>query len=182
MTHETGKTWTGNITGVEGGDEVSYYLFSKDESGRRAFNPYIGQPDPYEFTVSAAQTNNLLVDPDTLIFLTYDDCLDGLPFNIINLENHPVTIDNIITENFNDFMWIVEDLPEIPIELEAHDTMQLTVMVGIPTTDILQMLTDTLFIETLDSTYKVLIRVDSDLVEGLKDINETAIKCFSKSI
>lgn len=178
MTYESGKTWTGIISGVDAGDEVSYYLFSKDESGRRAFNPYIGQPDPYQFTVAGEPSNDLLVDPDTLLFLTYDDCLDGLHFNIINLENHPVTVDNITPENATDFMWWALDIPEMPYELDAKDTLQLTVFIDFPIAMMGQLLTDTLFIETLDSTYKVLIRVDSDLLTGEDDINDTQISVF----
>ena len=36
---------------VQAGDEVDYYLFAKDQSGRRECHPYIGAADPHHFSV-----------------------------------------------------------------------------------------------------------------------------------
>ena len=36
---------------VQAGDEVDYYLFAKDQSGRRERHPYIGAADPHHFSV-----------------------------------------------------------------------------------------------------------------------------------
>lgn len=37
---------------LQNDDEVQYYLFAKDESGRRECHPYIGAADPHVFTVT----------------------------------------------------------------------------------------------------------------------------------
>lgn len=37
---------------LQNNDEVQYYLFAKDESGRREKHPYIGAADPHVFTIS----------------------------------------------------------------------------------------------------------------------------------
>lgn len=52
MTLAGGEQWTGEISGITDTCEVQYYLFAKDQSGRREFYPYIGEPDPFIFTVS----------------------------------------------------------------------------------------------------------------------------------
>lgn len=36
---------------VQPGDEVNYYLFAKDQSGRRECHPYIGAADPHHFSI-----------------------------------------------------------------------------------------------------------------------------------
>lgn len=53
MTHVGGEIWEGDITGIADTCEVQYYLFAKDESGRREFYPLIGEPDPFVFTVAS---------------------------------------------------------------------------------------------------------------------------------
>lgn len=37
---------------LEEGDAIQYYIFAKDESGRREKHPYIGAADPHEFTIT----------------------------------------------------------------------------------------------------------------------------------
>ncbi len=52
-----GRNWEGNIGGISDTCEVQYYLTAADQSGRREFHPWIGQPDPHIFTV-APNTNS----------------------------------------------------------------------------------------------------------------------------
>lgn len=52
MTCTGGERWDGNITGITDSCEVQYYLFAKDQSDRREFYPFIGQADPFTFTVA----------------------------------------------------------------------------------------------------------------------------------
>ena len=51
MTLVGGETWVGAISGITDTCQVEYYLFAKDESGRRETYPLIGAPDPFIFTV-----------------------------------------------------------------------------------------------------------------------------------
>lgn len=51
MTLVSGETWAGAISGITDTCQVEYYLFAKDESGRRETYPLIGEPDPFIFTV-----------------------------------------------------------------------------------------------------------------------------------
>jgi len=52
MTHQSGDTWTGTLNNIAAGDEIDYYLYASDESGRRVKHPYIGEPDPHEFNIA----------------------------------------------------------------------------------------------------------------------------------
>ncbi len=166
MTYENGNTWTGTITGLQPGDEVDYYLYAADKSGRHATHPYIGEPDPHEFTVISFFMDDLLLDPDTLLFLTYEDCLDGLPLHIINISSDTVEVSFIQSQPEDDweFMWMVEEMPELPYDLPAGDTLTINVLIGIPTNYMGEMLQDTIVVDTPDDSFSSLLMVDSDLV------------------
>jgi len=166
MAHETGKTWTGSITGVDGGDQVSYFLFAKDESGRRATNPYIGQPDPYQFTVFGTQTGDLTFNPDSVIFQTMDELYEGIPLDIINVKNHPVTIDYITSESYDVYFWFVEEMPGLPYVLAANDTLKLRIMSSIPVKSLDSWLVDTLFVQVQEDIYQEPIVFNSDIISA----------------
>ncbi|MBP5205256.1 MAG: agmatine deiminase family protein [Bacteroidales bacterium] len=47
----SGGGFEASLTGLQAGDEVDYYLFAQDQSGRRECHPYIGAADPHHFKV-----------------------------------------------------------------------------------------------------------------------------------
>ncbi len=51
MTLQSGNLYTGMIPYQEHGTVVNYYIHAADESGRSANHPFIGAPDPHQFTV-----------------------------------------------------------------------------------------------------------------------------------
>ncbi|HDO27301.1 MAG TPA: T9SS type A sorting domain-containing protein [Bacteroidetes bacterium] len=173
MSLENGNTWTGYITGLNPGDDVDYYLYAADKSGRHATHPYIGEPDPHEFTVISFFTDDLELDPDTLLFLTPSDCFNGLPLYIVNISTDTVEISGITpgSNEFSGFDWWVQELPELPYYLPVGDTLTLKVLVGIPVTMMGEMLQDTIVVETTDDSFSSLIMVDSDLL-GAGEIQE----------
>jgi agmatine/peptidylarginine deiminase len=170
MEYEGDDTWTGEITGLGPGDQVDYYLYVADESGRHAMHPYIGEPDPHEFNVFGILTDDLALEPDTLLYETIDDCIDGLPLHIINISNDSVEI-TYITPGSSDegFWWEVEELPVLPIKIGKDDSITLNVWIGIPVNLLGEYLQDTLFVETEDDSFSSLIIVDSDLVSNIED-------------
>jgi len=174
MVNESGTTWTGTINEINPGDQVSYYIYAADESGRNATHPYIGEPDPHEFTVFGMPADELSIDPDSLFFLTYDECYEGKELSIINLSNNAVNITYIPSEpeEIESFYWTVEDLPAFPYTLAADDTLTITVLIQIPVTKMGELLVDTLEIVADEDTYHSLLVVDSDLVS---DVVETGI-------
>ena len=163
---ESGDTWKGTIGNLSTGDHVSYYLYAADKSGRHAMHPYIGEPDPHEFTLFSAAPYNLSLVPDTLLFLTLDQCIDGIPLYLINTSDDTVDITYIKPESDESagFMWNVEEMPELPYSLAGNDTLMLNVLVGVPVSAMGEMLQDTIFVETANHSYYSLIMVDSDLV------------------
>lgn len=60
MTNVSGTQWQGEIDGITDTCEVQYYLFAKDGSDRRQFYPYIGQADPFIFTVAPNGNNDTI--------------------------------------------------------------------------------------------------------------------------
>ncbi len=60
-----GGSFEGSIPGLRAHDEVEYYLFAKDNSGRRERHPYIGAADPHRFTVNSVGVEEQ-VTPNTI--------------------------------------------------------------------------------------------------------------------
>jgi hypothetical protein len=166
MSLESGDTWTGSISGIDAGDDVSYYLYVADESGRQSKHPYIGQPDPHEFNVFGAQTDEIAFEPDTLKFLTIEDAADGLTLQVINLKSNTVTIQDMTAEasEWDTFYWWIDNMPELPLEIEGKDTVELVVMVGLPLYAMGEMYYDTLTVSTSLDDYHAIIACDSDVV------------------
>jgi len=172
MEYESGNTWTGMINDIEAGDSVSYYLYAADESSRSAMHPYIGQPDPHEFIAFWIGADPLLLEPDTLLFLTFDDCVNGLPLNIINVSNDSVEITDITPWSADEgFLWEVLDMPELPLKIASDNTLTINVVVGIPVRSSGELLQDTIFVNTAENEFSSLIIVDSDLVQGLEEFD-----------
>ncbi len=46
-----GSTYEATFSDLQAGDAVDYYIFAKDESGRKECHPYIGAADPHQFSV-----------------------------------------------------------------------------------------------------------------------------------
>jgi len=172
MEHQNGDTWTGTLTGLSGGDQVAYYLFAADESGRRTNSPFIGLPDPFEFEIINNPDDELTMTPDTILFLDYDQMLDGIELNIANNMDIPVTI-NGITDYGIMFPWQVEEMPDLPYDLPAGETLVLNIICDIPVAAFGELISDTMYVETADNIYKELIMIDSDLL-SVSIGNETA--------
>lgn len=172
MQYQSGTTWTGMINDIEAGDTVKYYLYAADESGRKVMHPYIGEPDPHTFYVFGMEADALSVEPDSLLFLTYEDCIEGLHLDIINVSNDSVEIENITPEGVDaGFIWFVEEMPELPFKIASDDTLTLNVMIGIPVNYLGEMLQDTIFVQTANDEFSSLIIVDSDLISGQQPVN-----------
>ena len=53
LTAVGGSSFEATLSGLQNLDTVDYYLFAKDQSGRREHHPYIGAADPHRFVVNA---------------------------------------------------------------------------------------------------------------------------------
>ena len=181
MEYQDGNTWAGYITNLSVGDEVNYYLFAADESERRANHPYIGKPDPHEFTVVGNPENELVLQPDTVLFLNMDDMWEGIELHIINNMDVPVTINDITEngwENGSEIPWFVEQMPVLPYQIMEGDSLSLNIMCDIPVALSGELLIDTIYIETDNSIYKGLIMIDSDLLSGFEENEKVEISVY----
>jgi len=170
MSFQSGNTWSGYLNGLAAGDEVDYYLFAADASGRRANNPYIGLSDPHEFTVAANPEFELTLSPDTVLFLEPIQMEEGIELQISSNMDVPVTINNI-SEFGMEFPWYVEQMPELPYQLMEGGSLSLNIMVH--QLVVLQTFySDTIYIETDNNIYKGIIMIDSALL--LSGLEETS--------
>lgn len=83
---------------LQNDDEIQYYLFAKDESGRRERHPYIGAADPHVFTVTGVgiedrKPANVRVWPnpiDNLLFVQLDGGVEIANIAIYDLQGRAV--------------------------------------------------------------------------------------------
>ena len=165
MQLESGNTYTGLIENIEPGDTVSYYIYAADESGRNATSPFIGEPDPFVFSNNYVPTEEITFNPDTVMFLTADEMIMGIPLHIINLTSRNVII-NSITEYGTEFMWYVEEMPDLPYTISGNDSLTLNILVDFIVKG--DLIIDSMMIETSVNTYREIIAIDGDLV-GIED-------------
>ncbi|MEE4258250.1 MAG: agmatine deiminase family protein [Bacteroidales bacterium] len=170
MTYQSENTWKGAIADLAAGDEIDYYLYAADASGRQANNPYIGLPDPHEFTVASNPEFELTLHPDTVLFLEAIQMEEGIELQISSNMDVPVMV-NSITQYGAVFPWYVEEMPELPYQLMEEGSLSLNIMchqlVALQT-----FYSDTMYIETDNNTYKGIIVIDSALL--LSGLEETS--------
>ncbi len=73
MTNSMGSAWMASIQAPEEGSTVEYYIFAKDESGRREFAPFIGPADAYKFHVGSEMYAQTSTNPQSLDFTVMKD-------------------------------------------------------------------------------------------------------------
>ncbi|MCK4569829.1 MAG: agmatine deiminase family protein [Bacteroidales bacterium] len=171
MTQQIGSIYRGVIPYQEEGSVVSYYIHAADESGRNANHPYIGAPDPHEFTV-LQMIPGLIVEPDTLLFEDVSQAIEGLNVRIYTEGGEDAVIDYINLEEWDEFYWWAEPVVDFPYLLPANDSLILTVYVGVPVDQLIDFVQDTMFIECEGGDHEVLLLVNEDIVSGIKETTE----------
>lgn len=175
MTSSGDDQYTATISGVLPGDEVDYYIYAADLSGRRATKPFIGEPDPFEFNI-LSDDYNLFLNPDTLLFLSTDDMIMGKMLNITNVSNSDVTITDI--QEYGNNGWYVEEMPQLPYVVEVGGSLDINVLWNLPVEMLGTLQSDTMYITTTDEIYKQLLMIDSDLLSSQKDNYENNFTVF----
>jgi len=152
--------------------EVSYYLRAADYSGRTRNHPYIGEPDPHVFKVKYA--TDVAIAPDTLVFLTMEDMIDGKSFDMYNFTNGDLVVTDVETESWGSAInWYIDPWNySLPHTMTYSDTMTLTVKISIPVENLTGgFIYDTLDITTANGSHHVIIMVDEDLLSALPDLS-----------
>jgi len=176
-----GYRYEGLIPGKSIGSVVSYYIYAADKSGRRETHPFIGSPDPHVFTIIDQEFPDLSMYPDSLLYYTYEQCIEGQELHLYNINHESeVVIQNVLMEATNgNFYWnaIPESPVEFPYTLLPQDTLTFTVYIGIPVDVTGAVLYDSIQIETSNSVQYAIIGVDSDLV-GIDEVVEVPVIVF----
>ena len=167
MQYTAGDSYSGIIEGVEPGDLVEYYLFAADESGRRSFSPYIGEPDPFDFQV--AFLPELTFNPDSVLFQTEDEMITGLPLYVVNHSSSSIVITSL-TDMGDAFMWFVDEMPQLPLFLSANDSLYLLIKCTIPVTHASTLVTDSLFVSTPVGVFAERIMIGSELISSVEKL------------
>ena len=100
--HEYGYDFS--LLNLSDGDEIQYYIFAKDESGRREKHPYIGAADPHSFNlvgvgIDEQELMNVSVFPNPasdFILVKGDNIAEISAYNIVGQE-----VDHIIGNDEN---------------------------------------------------------------------------------
>lgn len=78
MTYESYLTYGANIPTQNAGDTIFYYIKAQDVSGKTAYHPFIGEPDPHYFIAdgTASELQETVIDP-SMSFFTYPNPCNG---------------------------------------------------------------------------------------------------------
>jgi len=171
MSQLIGNQFTASIPYMEEGTTVGYYVHAADESGRNANHPIVGAADPHEFTV-VQMLPGLMVNPDTLLFTTADQCVEGLDVKIYPDGEEDVIINHINQEEMDEFYWWSEPEISFPYTLTSGDSLILTVYIALPVDQSIDFVQDTIFVDCDGGDHEVLIMVDEDLISGVDEARE----------
>ncbi|MBZ0243042.1 MAG: T9SS type A sorting domain-containing protein, partial [Bacteroidales bacterium] len=161
------------IQGYESGDTVDYYVFAKDETGRRLMQPYTGAFDPHQFVVEEQQITELTITPDTLYYINeYEDYLI-----LKNETANPVTV---LEVGFDDVWWFdFYDMPEFPFVIAPDESVEIMVVVGMavqmnPT----NYMYANIEIATDIGDYKVPVKINIDLVSNISEAKQIEAQVY----
>jgi len=167
MTNTSGVQWETCIPGQMEGSAISYYIHAEDASNRSSNHPYIGEPDPHKFYVKISPQPNVVVSPDSLLFLTVSDMINGKTATVRNFSSQDVEINQINNTGENPFVWYIDPWNvTLPHTLAPGDSINLTVKLSIPASKSIDFMCDTLFVNTASATNQVMICADSYLFSG----------------
>jgi len=171
MTNTSGIHWTTCIPGQMEGSLISYYIHAEDASNRSSNHPYIGAPDPHQFYVKVSNPQAVVVSPDTLLFSTYEDMINGKTAVVRNFSLQPAVITQVNNTGEIPFAWQINPWNvTLPYSLEPGGTLNLTVTLPPQLVQGSTLQCDTLVVSTSGTSDQVMICADPFL---LTQLNET---------
>ncbi len=172
MTNTSANHYQGTIPGQVAGSVVGYYLSVADQSGRHATAPFIGAADPFLFQTVYT---NLAPVPDTLWFITPQDCIEGKITQLKNFTGNGISLNYVQQEGM--LPWYVDSMSvsSLPAMVNPGDSIAIRVkMYLITRTDTLQFVVDTLNFTTSTGNYHVIIMVNHQLLEAIDEQTDLA--------
>lgn len=97
-----GAAFQAEISGLQAQDAVDYYIFAKDQSGRRECHPYIGAADPHHFVMQAVNIEDPIME--SAISVYPNPCVEQLTISntqsaLRNIEIYDVLGKCVYAEN-----------------------------------------------------------------------------------
>ncbi|MEI6684009.1 MAG: agmatine deiminase family protein [Bacteroidota bacterium] len=165
MSNTTAGHYKGIIPKQAAGSEIRYYLTAADQSGRRASAPFIGVADPFVFHTVYT---NLAPVPDTLWFLTVQDCIKGKITQLKNLTSGGLNLTYVQQSGY--LPWYVDSMSvsSLPHMVNPGDSVGIRVkMYIIVKNPAIQFVVDSLHFTTTAGNYHVIIMVNHQLLESV---------------
>ncbi len=170
MLNTSGKHYRGVIPKQQAGSVVKYYLTAVDQSGRHATAPFIGAADPFTFHTIYT---NLTAVPDTLWFITPDDCLYGKITRLHNYTANSIAL-NVIQQYGTALPWYVDSMSVsvFPHAVAPGDSVFIRVKVPLITSmnPLIQYEMDSLRITTSTGIFYVIIMINKALLTGVTEV------------
>jgi hypothetical protein len=159
------------------GSQISYYIRAIDASGRKSNHPYIGAPDPHVFSVKVSAPANVTVTPDSLLFLTEADILNGKNVTVNNISPFKqIILSDVDNSGTSPFGWEIENWNlTLPYTMQPGESLNFKVKINIPIGKTAYRC-DSMFINTPDFNNHVMICVDPVL---FTKVNPTATTGYS---
>jgi len=169
MINTTASHYTGIIPKQAAGSVIKYYLTAADESGRHATTPFIGAADP--FTFQTVYTN-LTALPDTLWFITPEDCLNGKITQLHNYIGSSISLDAVqqigaVLPWFVDSM-SVTTLPQMVLPGDSVAVrVKMPLIVNMNPAILFEV--DSMRVTTTSGSYHVIIMINESLLTSITD-------------
>ena len=160
--------YVGIITGFQGGDEISYYVFGADESGHRYTQPVFAELDPHHFTVGEHTATEPTINPNEITFDDFED----ITFTITNNTGAPFELTSINEVETGYLSFINEPLPVL---LNVGDSFDVTVSVNVMVKGYV-----TTAIEVVSSlaTQTVVVNISENLVSAVDETLSTETQLY----
>ena len=160
LSFEEEANFSASISGFSEGDKIEYYIHAADSSGRSENKPYMGALDPHVFyaggisPVLTFSHEEIVFNEEGMIELTIQNSFDE-PIEILNIDNE--LIYSVAEPN--------EKISFPHNMLTESLTYNISPLVAIKSYRKYNV--DTLKIETIDSTYQVLIKCNESFTQNI---------------
>ncbi len=167
------SVYSAEINNLNEGDKIEYYIHAADSSGRSENHPYMGSVDPHVF-YAGGNKPYLTLSHNELTFSAENN--SEVEFTIENKYNEPIEILSI-SDEFNACKVDPEKEHGFPLELKTDSTLTFTIN-PLQTENAKGYISDTLKIETVDSTYQVVIKTDESLIQNVNNSPKIISKIY----
>ena len=158
MTHQNGDMYFCDLN-VTPYDDVKYYIYAADESGRHQYTPFVGKDDPNIFHLIPYNEESIGYFPSH----TYFD--EDPSSHQVVIHNYGEEISHINFIEEEGFFWQITNMPTLPLELNPGEEYTLNVSTKSIPVSMTSYINDSINIKTQDNTHlKIPLGMDETLV------------------